>query len=264
MQNGHYDISVIVTAHREGSLAHHTMNSLMRAIGSANSHAVATEIVIVLDNPDTKTEEYFSRYHGAGMAVHRVDFGDPGLSRNHGVHVSSGKYVAFLDADDLFGKNWLRAAYDTAEKTSGHSVLHPEYSVCFERENLIAKHLGIYDDAFCLKNLLEYNYWSVFCFTQREVVTQTPFVKAALDDGFGYEDWHWCCEVLSRGIPIMTVPETCVFVRRKLEGSRLSGHNQYKTLIPPSGLFDPETFSRMLEEEGRRKSEKRDVDGRDR
>jgi glycosyltransferase involved in cell wall biosynthesis len=262
MQNEQFDISVIVTAHHEGRLAHHTMKSLMKAIGVAKEHSVKTEIIIVLDNPDAETEEYFSRYNGSGRVVHRVDFGDPGLSRNHGGRLSSGRYVAFLDADDLFGKNWLRAAYDAAEKMDGYCVLHPEYSVCFEREDLIAKHLGIYDNAFCLKNLLEYNYWSVFCFTRREVLTETPFIRASLDDGFGYEDWHWCCEVLSKGIPIMTVPETCVFVRRKLEGSRLSGHNRYKTMIPPSGLFEPATFSRMLQEEEKRKLEQRDVHGR--
>jgi glycosyltransferase involved in cell wall biosynthesis len=262
MKNDAYDISVIVTAHHEGRIAHHTMSSLMRAIGVAKERSVKTEIIIVLDNPDTKTTEYFSRYRDGGLAVGRVDFGDPGLSRNHGARLSSGKYVAFLDGDDLFGKNWLLAAYDAAEKTDGPCVLHPEYTVCFERENLIAKHLGMYDDAFCLKNLLEYNYWSAFCFTQRAVLIETPFVRASLDDGFGYEDWHWCCEVLSKGIPVVTVPETCVFVRRKLEGSRLSGHNRYKTIIPPSGLFDPETFSRMLQEEAKRKADQRNTHGR--
>jgi hypothetical protein len=57
----------------------------------------------------------------------------------------------------------------------------------------------------------------------------------------------------------MTVPETCVFVRRKWGGSRLSGHNQNKTMIPPSKLFELETFSRMLEEENKRKFEQQDV-----
>jgi glycosyltransferase involved in cell wall biosynthesis len=243
------DISIVVTAHREGRLAHHTMNSLLRACKYANQHTISTEIVAILDRPDLATENYFNRYTDSEIVMLSVDFGDPGLSRNHGAALSSGKYVTFLDADDLFGKHWLKAAYFTAKEYNIHCVLHPEYTVCFEREDLIARHLGICDEGFHYENLLEHSYWSSFCFLERSLFMERPFTKTSANEGFGYEDWHWYCEVLADDIPILIVPGTCVFVRRKYQGSRLVGHNQGNTMIPPTRLFDPARFFSLMDKE---------------
>ena len=258
MEKNKIDIAVIITAHREGRLAHHSINSIFRAIDYANIYDISTEVIVVLDRPDKLTAEYFSRYKNSEILIEQTDFGDPGLSRNHGVICSSGKYVAFLDADDLFGKTWLKAAYEQAQKTDEYKVFHPEYVVCFGQENYLVKNKSMNDSDFSLGNMLEYNCWnSVHFIAERVILLENPFIKTPNDSGFGYEDWHWNCEIIAKGIHITVVPETCVFYRKKPEGSRLNRHDQNKVLIPPTKLFHPGLFSKMLKEEKMSKQNKK-------
>jgi glycosyltransferase involved in cell wall biosynthesis len=257
MKEDFFDISVIVTAHREGRLAHRSMKSVFRAIDYSQGCGIKIQVIVVLDRPDELTTGYFSQYGNPSIQIEQTDFGDPGLSRNHGVVCSSGKYVAFLDADDLFGKNWLKAAYEEARKIDEYKVFHPQYVMGFGQENFVAKYVGMDDSEFCLGNMLEYNCWnSVHFLAARALLIENPFIETPPDSGFGYEDWHWNCEVIAKGIQITVVPGTCMFYRKKIRGSRLTEHDQNKVLIPSTKLFDPGLFSTMLHREKIRKQNK--------
>lgn len=242
---GHkYEISVVIPSHHEGRLAHHTMKSVFRAIEHAERHGIKTEIVIVLDNADEQTELYFQKYQFENIRQYKVSFGDLGLSRNYGVKVSNAKYIAFIDSDDLFGEAWLTKVYLEAEKSSEMSIFHPQYSIYFGRENLLAKHISSTDDDFIVENLFEYNYWIALCFASKELLLANPYRATTKDSPFGYEDWHFYCEVIAKGINIKIVPETCIFVRRKNEGSLLSQHNQKQAMIASTQLFRSEILSK--------------------
>jgi glycosyltransferase involved in cell wall biosynthesis len=251
-----FDISVIIPAHHEGRLAHTTMRSVFRALRYANERGVKTEIIVVMDRPDEKTKEYFARYRNSEIKIHKVDFGDPGCSRNYGINMSSSKYIAFLDADDLFGKNWLKAAYDEAEINRDYCVYHPEYVVCFESENFLVRYRGIDDEEFYPGNMIEHNCWISSFLCPRSLFMESPFVNTPCGSGFGYEDWHWYCEIIARGISIKIVPDTCMFYRRKLHGSRLAEDNLNYVVIRQSKLFEPSIFSSMLKKEKIKREQK--------
>src|SRR3989338_9753495 len=152
-------ISVIVTAHHEGRLAHRTMRSLLRAAEHAKEKGLPTEIIVVMDRPDKNTIDYFSAYNLSEIRVVSVDFGDLGLSRNYGGKISSGKYIYFLDADNLFGKDWLWKAFQYLEASDKNIIVHPEYHIVFETRNLIWHQISSIDPHFRPTDLLEYNYW---------------------------------------------------------------------------------------------------------
>lgn len=243
-----FDISVIVTAHKEGRLAHHTINSIIRAACYAAESGLSTEIIVVLDRADAATREYFEEMKSSEVKIDNVDFGDAGSARNHGVSLAKGKYVAFLDADDLFGKTWLKAAFDETGETSALCVLHPEFVVCFGEMNLIAKPKSVYDPDFNAGNLIQYNYWnSVHFFAAKEVLLETPFSPTSSGSGFGYEDWHWHCEIIAKYIPVLTVPGTVVFSRKKAGNSRFLDHERECVVVPATALFSPEHFGGIVQ-----------------
>ena len=70
----------------------------------------------------------------------------PGIPRNVGIKNSSGKYITFIDNDDLIFPNTLEIFFETAE-TFGAQVVHTEkcffFNKEFRRENLMTYNLGL-------------------------------------------------------------------------------------------------------------------------
>lgn len=79
------------------------------------------EVVVVddcsTDNSVEVVESYAERFGGRLHVVRlRENTGTPGLPRNVGIQFARGKYIAFLDSDDLFTKTALEELSTLAEK----------------------------------------------------------------------------------------------------------------------------------------------------
>src|ERR1700747_3739123 len=101
------DITVILNAHHEGMLAHPSCSSLESAKGLAEEAGISVEVLVIMDRPNPEKTEFLAYRCAKEWKIVCVDFGDLGLSRNEGVRLARGRWIAFLDADDLFGVNWL-------------------------------------------------------------------------------------------------------------------------------------------------------------
>jgi glycosyltransferase involved in cell wall biosynthesis len=244
-----FDISVIIPAHHEGRLAHTTMRSLFRSVKYANERGVKTEIIIVMDKPDDKTLEYFSRYENSELLIKTVDFGDLGFTRNFGVNLSSGKYVTFLDGDNLYGQNWIYESVRYLEENNDIDIIvHPDYHIAFEAENGIWQQVSSNDSRkFNIKNLIEYNYWDAVCATKKQILLKYPYRATTGSKGFGFEDWHFNCETLAAGIEHLIIPGTVHFMRKKRTGSLATFTLQDNRIIRPTKLFEPAIFKFFVE-----------------
>lgn len=246
------DISVVVTAHHEGRLAHHTMCSVARARQYAHERGLLTEVIIVLDRPNQATTNYFSADAGSDILKLKADFGDPGLSRNYGIAHSSGRYIAVLDADNLIARNWLHDTFRYLDDKEKEVVAHPEYQMLFENENLVFRQISSTDPEFSISNTIEYNYWDTVCVTKKDIFLKHPYEETTGGRGFGFEDWHWNCQTLADGIEHHVVPNTVHFMRMKKSGSNFRYHVGTSRIVRPSRLFEPAIFSRLLGSEQQR------------
>jgi hypothetical protein len=253
------DITATIVFHREGAFAIPALASLGDLVAVARATGLVVETQAILDRPDELTRHIVA-VRGAFLdTVHEVSFGDPGKSRNAGTDLAHGRFLAFLDGDDLWGEQWLRAAYKEANAplAPAAAVWHPECLYCFsesdfDRHSLTGMpHLGAH--SFHILNQpsdmpgfnhasLAMNYvWTSNVFATRELHLRYPYNSGDPSRGFGIEDWSWNLKTTWDGIPHRVVPGTVHVIRIKQTQSR-GQQNVAQSLLPimpPSFIWGP-------------------------
>lgn len=211
----HTDISAIISGHTEGRLAIASLRSMLLAVEEANKNGLSVQIIAVLDNPDSVTRSVFENFANENGVLLEVNYADQGASRNEALEKATGQKIAFLDADDLWCKNWLCDAFRFLEKAESGVIAHPEFNYFFEGQATVFRHIDQDDEEFQLDLLRLQNYWDALCMCDREVYKTFPFYKRELDKGWAYEDWYWNCETVAAGLRHKIVPDTILFKRRR-------------------------------------------------
>ena len=82
------------------------------------------EMIVVDDGSDDDTREFLAAHDGAPLRTMRIEHcGMPGAVRNRGAEVARGRYLAFLDSDDLWRHDKL-ARQTAYMRASGCRISH--------------------------------------------------------------------------------------------------------------------------------------------
>lgn len=211
------DISVLVTAHNEAHLAGPSLQSAERAIAAAEAGGLTVERLVGLDAPTFETAQFFAQPDIVrNWRVEHYDFRDPYVLRNRLVRQSSGKWLAWLDGDDLISENWLIAAVRFLQKRPADSleIAHPELNWIFDEDANVFSLIDQLDPLYSKAYLYFNNYWDMMCICPRSFALRVPYQARKPDLGYGYEDWHWNLEVMRFGAVHRVIPDTVVAKRR--------------------------------------------------
>ena len=240
MRSERVDVSLVVTFHNEGLYAHSTLNSIERCCNYSRMNGVSVECVFVLDSVDDETKNVFYRHSivKKSAIVVEVESGDVGAARNIGIKKAAGSAVAILDGDDYYSKNWIERAWNSLSEYGDKAIIHPECMVTFGNHREYCWQVDQSDKLFSKDGLLVYNYWSSWTFARRNVYISHPYGETRpLETGFGYEDWHWNCEMVAKGYEHRLAPGTVGFYRRKANNSLAASSIAAGAIIKPSSLF---------------------------
>ena len=231
-------LTVAITAHEEGLVAHKTMRSVFNALKKIEEAGINYEIIVHIDCGNKETVKYFDRYkQNEKVKIYENCFGDLGLSRNYITTKAHGKYVAFLDGDDLVSDNWYLKAVNLLEDTEDEIVVHPEAVLTFGVEQ--ANVLNLQGDSYGVEKdtlvLIGENRWCSVAVAKKTVFLEHPYKKTG--KGYSFEDYAFNVDTVSSGIKHRIAKKTVLFYRKSGK-SMLDKANENSAILPYEELFD--------------------------
>lgn len=238
---GQYDVSAIITFHKEGLLAHTTLRSIERCRRHAEESGLRVEFCITLDNPDEETRRVVTMHPALREddRIHHVGYGDLSSCRNHAIAEARGNLVGTFDGDDYWTKNWISRCAELLRAEGEDRIFHPEIMVAFGAWNAYWWQVDQLEEFYRPGTLLLANYWNACAFASRKVFDECPYhVSRVGEAGFGFEDWHWNCETIASGYVHRLARGTARYERRKDGGSLNAAHQRERAVIRPTRFFD--------------------------
>ena len=120
-------ISVIIPAHNSEKTIRQTIHSVLSQTFSN------FELIVINDGSTDSTLEIITDIHDKRVKFFLCNNGNAGASRNLGIHHASGKFIAFLDADDIW-------APDKLEKQLHALHANPQAAVAYTWVDCIDEH----------------------------------------------------------------------------------------------------------------------------
>lgn len=232
-----YHISVIINGHNEGALLEKAFLSALQCIEACSPLKLNIELIIILDAPDEITVASLDKHAKSIDLIEQVNYKDLSLSRNHGIGVARGTWIAFLDGDDLWGFSWLKSAYALSSQSNHPNLIyHPQYNILFDQQASMVQQIDYSHELYDIEYLRARNYWNSLCFAKKSIFQEVPYRQNRLDEGFGYEDWCWNCDTIYKGYEHKIVENTCHFIRMKDSNSLLNATLDSHSLMTPSDL----------------------------
>ena len=212
------DLSVILTAHDETLVSGPTLAAVDASIATAEAAGITVERLIALDNATPETRAWFGQARFSQWDRRVMSEGDLGRVRNAIVPQTRGRYIAFLDADDLFSENWLREgvlALRREEEAGRRAIAHPELNWLFDGAHSVFMKPDLDDPIYSPWHFYFMNYYDSLCMTPREAHFQHPYVHRDIPAGLSFQDWQFSIETIAAGWHHVSAKNTIIFKRRR-------------------------------------------------
>tara|TARA_B100001121_G_scaffold304806_1_gene320956 strand:- start:1430 stop:2167 length:738 start_codon:yes stop_codon:yes gene_type:complete len=131
-------ISIIIPYYKKEKYFKKTINSIL------NQTFRSFEVLIIFDEENLNNFEFIKqiakRDKRIKVFLNKKNHG-AGVSRNIGIGKSKSKYIAFIDADDIWDKNKLKIQYNFMKKKN-LLVTHTSYQIINEKDKPISNRLA--------------------------------------------------------------------------------------------------------------------------
>jgi glycosyltransferase involved in cell wall biosynthesis len=227
------DLTLVVTAHNETTVCGPTMRAADVAVEAARMRGYRVQTIIGLDDATEATSAYFHQPHFDHWERRILHERDLGRVRNALVPECEGRYIAFLDADDLFSENWLAegvAELDAAAERGERAVAHPELNVVFDGQRGVLLNLDQGSPLFTPYYLYVRHYYDSLCMAPRQAYLEIPYVTRDVPNGLSYQDFQWTIETMAAGWRHRVVRDTIIFKRRR-DVSLVTESNQRRSVV---------------------------------
>lgn len=231
-------VSVIIPTYNRSHLVKEAIESVLKQIYAD------FEIVVVDDGSTDDTAEAIKKIKDSRIRYFYKNNGGIASARNLGIKNSKGKYIAFLDSDDLYTETYLEIMTGRLEENTDFGMA---YSMFINILPNGTQENGFKEDRFLSGTLVRNYFQKMPCILPSATVLRQETLNGLFFDEnikLG-EDIDFFLR-LSVKMKFLCVPETTV-LRRILKGNI---SEQYETKISPNLILILERFFRHMNNNG--------------
>ncbi len=175
--------SIVIPAYNRGAYISKTVRSVL-----AQAYT-DFEILIIDDGSTDNTNEEILTFNDLRIKYFKKENAERGAARNYGVRLAVGKYVTFLDSDDLLKENHLQEGHHYIQSHPGIDIFHLGYNTVDNEGKIINRWRKLPDPVNW--KLMEGNFLSCLgIFAKREILLAVPFNEdRELSGSEDYELW---------------------------------------------------------------------------
>jgi len=118
-------ISVIVRTYNRPDLLKEALESVK------NQTFRDFETIVVNDGGDKKAQQVAKEVNPPNLRYYYAPHGGPASALNRGLEMTRGKYIAFLDDDDIFYPQHLERLYALLKKENQPGLAYPDAKICY-------------------------------------------------------------------------------------------------------------------------------------
>ena len=210
-----YDISVVIPTYNVETFIIEALDSVV-----AQTFKGRVEILLIddcsTDNTPHIIEEYKNQYaHLPIRILYQEENMRQGTARNRGIRESKGKYVFFLDSDDVLDPQTFEKMFDIAESNACDFVVC-DWAYYYEDKGLVYVNndkfmfTDFLEDEDCEQLLQATTYFTVNKLYSRDFLLNNQIVYG---EGYIYEDYEFYVDVAQRANKIGIVQNPFYHVR---------------------------------------------------
>lgn len=191
------EFSIIIPTYNRAGWVVKTISSVLNQDG-----AVGFEVIVVDDGSTDDTEKAVSAIRDTRLRYFKTENQERGAARNYGVDKASGRYMVFIDSDDVMYSNCLSLASAFIRDNSAPEVFHVAHEVRDADNSLVETtvHYNAFNEVLIKGNPMA----CMNVFVRADVARQYRFNANRAMAGF--EDWELWLRLAAR-YPIKQVKE---------------------------------------------------------
>lgn len=211
-------ISVIIPAYNRGK---YIVSAILSVLEQSFKNGI--EVIVVDDGSTDNTSDEVIKLQEAGknIILEQQENKGPSIARNAGFRKARGKFIQFLDSDDMIEKEKVALQLEALIHNPGVDYATCGWSLL---DDCTGKVKGIFgldkgSEWRVLPNFLYFDFWpNGTPLYRREICEKTgPWLESMK----AFEDWEWHIRMALRGGRGIHVPKSLMFVRDH-GGPRLS------------------------------------------
>lgn len=227
------NITVLMPVYNDSEFLRSSMNSIL------NQTYRDFEFLIIDDGSVDETEKIINGIDDSRINYKKITHKGIAGALNYGLKISSGDWIARIDADDVNPPDRLKSQIDFLNKNPGHDVIAGR-SVYFKNNGKILFFIKPPENDSEIKKMLNLhnpiNHSSVM-FNKRKIITDGGY-----DENFKcYEDFELWFRMRDK-LKFKIIPEVLVYTRlRKNSLTKKSDKNQIRELLFKNAFHKEET-----------------------